>query len=347
MANDNINYSGAVNGVNSTNAEQRALWLKLFAGDILRKLPQTRSTLGMTMEKTLRGGKEFQFPYTGKIDAKYHVPGVELTGQTSNNAERVIGLDDLMVVDRATPKIDQWMQHFSDREAYADQMSEALGILMDEHVFMEGVLGARASSVVTGNGADGTQIVSDKFKIDDGVPANAQDSVELAAAIRGACKTAAALFKVNNVPDSVEKVMYIPWDLYYNVIDAIDPDTGFSFFNKDYASGNIEQGMLPPIYGIKVQGTNNLNTTNLTGIAAPTTAVTGVHFFHQVDLSKTVGLIMCKGSVATVKASDIAIEVDPYSARRKSQLITADYMAGHGWLRPEMLIELILDTTAN
>ena len=348
MANDNINYSGAINGVATTNAEQRALWLKLFAGDILRKLPQMRSTLGMTIEKTLSGGKEFQFPYTGKIDAKYHVPGVELTGQTSNNAERVIGLDDLMVVDRATPKIDRWMQHFDDRSAYADQMSESLGILMDEHVFHEAVLGARASSVVTGNGADGTQIVSDKFKIDSGTPANAQTGVELAAAIRSACKTAAATFKVANVSDAVEKVMYIPWNLYYEIIDAIDPDTGFSFFNKDYASGNIEtpNGM-PPVYGIRIQGTNNLNTTNLTSIAAPTTAVTGVHFFHQVDLSKTVGIIMCKGAVATVKASDITIEVDPYSARRKSQLVTADYMAGHGWLRPEMLMELVLDTTAN
>jgi len=343
MANFTPDRSGQINSA----GDNRALFLKKFAGEVLNKLPQVISTTGMVREKTLREGKEFQFPYTGTLTPSYHVPGVQLTGQSGNNAERVIGLDDLMVVDRFTPKIDKWMQHFDDRSAYTTQMGESLGVLMDNHVFLEAVLGARASSIVTGNDAGGTIIVTDKFKLNPLVPDNAQDAVELMVAIKSACKTAANTFKNKNVPDSVRKVMYVPWDVYYNIIDAVDATNGFSLFNKDYASGSLEQGQVPPIFGIHIQGTNNLLTTDLTGIASPQTASTGVHFYHQVDMSKTVGVIMCQGAVATVKASDVTIEVDPYEARTKGQLITADYMAGHGYLRPECLIELQLLTTSN
>ena len=342
MANYTPDRSGQVNSA----GDVRALYLKKFAGEVLNKLPQVISTTGMVREKTLREGKEFQFPYTGTIVPSYHVPGVQLTGQSTNNAERVIGLDDLMVVDRFTPKIDKWMQHFDDRSAYTTQMGEALGVLMDNHVFLEAVKGARAATIVTGNNAGGTVITSDKFKFDTGVPANAQTSVEMMNAIKDACKTAAQTFKEKNVPDSVRKVMYVPWSVYFRVVEAVETN-GFSLFNKDYASGSLEQGMVPPMFGIHLKGTNNLLTTDLSGVANAQVAVTGVHFFHKADMSKTVGVIMCEGAVATVKASDVTIEVDPYEARTKGQLITADYMAGHGYLRPECLIELILDTTSN
>lgn len=339
MSNFTPDRTGQINSA----GDVRALLLKKFAGEVLNKLPEVRSTLGMTKEKTLRGGKSHQFPYTGKLAPSYHVPGTELNGQSSNNAEKVISLDDLLVVDRFTPKIDKWMTHFDDRAEYARQMGEVLGITMDRHVLNEAILGARESSVVTGNGADGLVITSDKFKLDTGTPANAQNAVELANAYRAALKEAAAAFKAKNVPASVKKVLYVDWDVYFTILDAVDTN-GFSLFNKDYASGSIEEGMLPPVYGISIKGTNNLSTTNTSGLA---NAQAGVDFFHKGDFSKSVGVILCEGSVATVKASDISIEIDPYSARHKGQLVTADYFAGHGWLRPECLVELELDTTTN
>ena len=339
MADFNTDRAGQINSA----GDPRAIWLKKFAGEVLNKLPEVRSTLGMTMEKTLRQGKSHQFPYTGTLTPQYHIPGTELTGQSGNNAEKVISLDDLLVVDRHTPKIDKWMQHFDDRQEYARQMAEVLGITMDRHVLIEAMLGARAASVVTGNGADGTVITNDKFKLDTGDPLNAQDNVELATAYKAALKEAAATFKKKNVPAHAKKVLYVDWDIYFCILDAVDTN-GFSLFNKDYASGSLEEGMLPPIYGIHIKGTNNLTTTDTSGLADPQA---GVDFFHKGDFTKSVGVIMCERSVATVKASDITIEADPYQARYKGQLVTADYFAGHGWIRPEMLIELVLDTTSN
>ena len=346
MANFTADRSGQINSSGGSLAANRALYLKKFAGEVLQKLPQVMNTKGMVREKTLRNGKEYQFPYTGKITPAYHVPGAELAGQSTNNAEKVIALDDLMVVDRFTPKIDRWMAHFDDRAAYSAQMGEALGIAMENNIFLEAKIGAGQSSVVTGNGADGKVIVNDKFKFDTGTPANAQTDVELLDAVKSACKEAAQAFKEKNVPAGLKKVLYITWDVYFRLVNAVDTN-GFSLFNKDYASGSIEQGMVPPLFGIHIQGTNNIPTADLSSVASPQTASTGIHFYHQADMTKTVGIIMCEGSVATVKAADISIEVDPYQARYKGQLVTADYMAGHGWLRPECLVELKLDTTSN
>lgn len=346
MAAFTADRSGQINSAGGSLAANRALFLKKYAGEILQKMPQVMDTKGMVREKVLRQGKEYQFPYTGTITPAYHVPGAELTGQSTNNAEKVIALDDLMVVDRFTPKIDKWMAHFDDRQAYAKQMAEALGITMEKNIFLEAKLGANSATIVTGNGASGLTITNDKFKYDTGVPANAQTAVEMADAIRSACKEAAKNFKVKNVPAGLKKVLYLPWDVYFRVLEAVDTN-GFSLFNKDYASGNIEEGMLPPLFGIHIKGTNNIPTADLSAVASPQTASTGIHFYHQANMTKTVGIIMCEGAVATVKASDITVEVDPYQARYKGQLITADYMAGHGFLRPECLVELKLDTTSN
>lgn len=339
MSDYNADRGGQINSAGDT----RAIALKKYAGEVLNKMPEVRSTLGMTREKTLRGGKSHAFPYTGTLEAVYHVPGAELTGQSGNNAEKVISLDDLLVVDRFTPKIDKWLLHFDDRAEYANQMGEVLGITMDRHVLIEAALGARSGSIVTGNGANGLVISNDKFKLDTGNAANAQTNVELATAYKAALKAAAANYKKKNVPASVKKVMYVDWDIYFNILDAVDTN-GFSLFNKDYASGSLEEGMLPPVYGIQIKGTNNLSVGDTTGLA---NAQAGVDFFHKSDNTKSVGIVMCVGAVATVKASDITIEMDPYSARHKGQLVTADYFAGHGFVRPEFCIELALITTDN
>lgn len=334
---------GQVNGA----GDARALFLTKFGGDVINRLLDKLDSKDMIFNKQLNGAKNYQFPYTGTLKASYHVPGTELSGQVTNQNAKTIGLDDLMVVDRFVPKIDKWMKHFDETAVYADEMANALGYAMDVNNFHEAVLGARQSTpIVDGNvDAIGTVITNDKFKLTGSGPGAVND-VELAEAIRGAVKQAATGFKQKRVPDAIEKVCFIDWERYYTILNAVDTN-GFSLFNKDYASGNIESGMLPPLYGIRFKGTNNLPTTDLSSIASPQTADTGVHFYHQGDFSKTVGLIMCKGAVGQVMASDIKMEADPYSARHKGQLLTADYFCGHGWLRPEYLVELELSTLTN
>ena len=341
-----LSRSGAINGSQSTQAQARALFLKKFANEVLTALPQVRSTLGMTMEKTLREGKEYQFPYTGRLSGSYHVHGSEIDGQVTQQNERVIGLDDLMVVPRFVPKIDAIMEHYDSRKPYADQMSEFLGITMDQHVFMEAIKGARQTAVVSGTDADGLVITNDKFQIDNVGTVGSLNNIELTNAIMGALEVAASNFKKKNVPKNLRKVLYVNPDIYYAMNTAVDTN-GFSLFNKDYTNGSHSEGTLPMVFGIEIASTNNLPTEDLSSIPSAQDATNGIHFYHGADFSKTIGVIMCQGAVATVKGADIAMDIGQYETRYKVQLLTADYLAGHGWLRPECLVELKLDTLSN
>ena len=336
-------HIGQTNGA----GDPRDLFLEKFGGDVITRLLDKVETTGMVRTKTLSGGKSYRFPYTGTLKAKYHVPGTELTGQTTNQAEKLIALDDLMVVDRFVPKIDKWMNHYDEASIYADEMANALALTMDINVFHEAILGARqVTPLVTGNDdAIGLVITNDKFKLTGAGPGAVTD-VELAEALRGALKTVSTECKKKRVPAGLKKVCYVDWDLYHNILNAVDTN-GFSLFNKDYASGSIEEGMLPPLFGITIKGSNNLPTTDLSAIASPQTVDTGVHYYHQGDFTKTIGLVMVEGAVATVMASDIKMESDGYRASTKGELLTADYFSGHGWLRPEYLAEFELDTLVN
>ena len=333
------NPLGQINGA----GDERALFLKQFAGEILAVMPETQNSLGMTFKKVLNGAKSYQFPYLGKLDAQYHIPGVQLTGQTSGQNERVIALDSLLVVPKFVAKVDDLMKHFDERAPYSSQMGQTLATLKDNHIFMEAILGARESEQVTGTGADGLVITNDKLKLDIAVPANAQTSVELATALKAALKEASANFKKKDVPASTKKVCYIDWDTYLTALDAVDTN-GFSFFNKDYHTGSAESGMMPVLYGISIQGTNNIISRDLSAVANDQVAGDGVHFYHKGDFGQTVGVIMCQNAVAEVMAQDITMELGDYDVSRKGQLLTADLFTGCGWLRPECLVELKLDT---
>ena len=339
MSDYTYNPIGQING----SGDERALFLKQFAGEVLSVMPETQNTLGMTYKKVLKGAKSYQFPYLGKLTPKYHIPGVQLSGQPTGQNEKVISLDSLLVVDRFVAKVDDLMKHYDERSEYASQMAQSLATLKDNHVIFEGILGARESEQVTGTGASGLVIVNDKLKLDTGVPANAQTSVELAQALKAALKESAQNFKEKDVAGSLRKVCFIGWDMYFTALDAVDTN-GFSFFNKDYHTGSAESGMMPNIYGIELQGTNNIISTDLSAVANDQVAGTGVHFYHKGDFSKSIGLIMCEKAVAEVMAQDITVELGHYDVSRKGQLLTADLFTGTGWLRPECLVELSLDT---
>jgi hypothetical protein len=101
MSDYGYNPVGQINGA----GDERALFLKQFAGEILSVMPESQNSLGMTFKKVLKGAKSYQFPYLGKLTAKYHTPGVQLTGQATGQNEKVISLDSLLVVDRFVAKV--------------------------------------------------------------------------------------------------------------------------------------------------------------------------------------------------------------------------------------------------
>ena len=73
---------GADNGVASTTAERRALYLKLFSGEMFKGFQHNAIARDLVTKRTLKNGKSLQFIYTGHTKAEYHTPGNSILGNS-------------------------------------------------------------------------------------------------------------------------------------------------------------------------------------------------------------------------------------------------------------------------
>ena len=119
---------GQTNGAGATDA----LFLKVYGGEVLTAFDEVNVMERLQMIRNIQSGKSAQFPATWKVDASYHTPGAEIVGQTSNVAERVITIDDLLISDVFIPLIDEAKNHYEYRAEYSKQSGRALAYLRPE-----------------------------------------------------------------------------------------------------------------------------------------------------------------------------------------------------------------------
>ena len=82
-------------------ADSRALYLKLFSGEMFKGFQRNTIARDLVMKRTLKNGKSLQFIYTGRTNAEYHVPGQSILGNDQNAppvAEKTITIDDLLIL---------------------------------------------------------------------------------------------------------------------------------------------------------------------------------------------------------------------------------------------------------
>lgn len=155
MANATAHRVGAVNG----GSDKQELFMKVYGGEVLTAFEEANKTLDKQTIRNISSGKSAQFPLTWKLLANYHTPGTELVGQTSNNAEKIITIDDQLISDVFIPNIDEAMSHFDYRSEYSKQAGLSLAYAWDKNSLQTGVLAARSSTAVTG-GNGGTALTS-------------------------------------------------------------------------------------------------------------------------------------------------------------------------------------------
>jgi hypothetical protein len=324
MASANVTRIGAIN----QGADKKALFLKVFAGEVITAFAEKNIMLSKTKVRTISSGKSAQFPVIGKIGSSYHTPGTEITGKNVNHGERVITIDDLLISDAFIADIDEAMNHYEVRSEYSTQMGRELAKQMDLGIFKEGIKAARASATLD-DGQGGTEIINDDFK-NDGGTAGAATLEEQAGALAAAIFQAAQVFDEKDIPEDERYVALRPAE-YYVLAQNLD------LINKDYSGmGAISEGHILKVAGITVLKTNNVPKTD--------TSVSDT--YHGVDASKTVGLIWHPSAVGTVKLMDLSMQSE-YDIRRQGTLMVARYAVGHGILRPESAIELKLNTLSN
>ena len=91
---------GADNGAASTTAARRALYLKLFTGEMFKGYQRNTIARDLVMKRTLTNGKSLQFIFTGITTAEYHTPGNSILGNSDGAppvAEKTITCDDLII----------------------------------------------------------------------------------------------------------------------------------------------------------------------------------------------------------------------------------------------------------
>lgn len=314
MADNTVARIGQINSAGAVDAN----FLKVFAGEVLTAFHAKNIAMSRFQTRNITNGKSASFPRTGLVGTRYHIPGSEITGQTTNQAEVIIPINDLLISDVSIANIDEAMNHWDYRSVYSTEMGEALAKQMDKHVFQVAVLAARASNVVTG--LPGGSVITLSTAGDE------LDGLKLAKSLF----TAAQTLDEKSIPEEGRTFYCRPAQFY-----AMAQST--AVINKDWGgAGAYSDGTVLRVAGIEIVKTLNLPSTNITA-GAGVAAGTSDRFIG--DFSKTVGLIAHGGAVGTVKLLDLGMESE-YTVRRQSTLLVGKYAVGHGILRPESAIEL-------
>lgn len=324
MANANVNRLGIVN----QEGDARALFLKIFSGEVLTSFERHNILLPLTNVRTITEGKSASFPLVGKIGAEYHQVGTEITGLNVNHAERIITIDDLLISHAFVADIDEAMNHYDVRSIYSTEMGRKLATQMDTNIFKEIINSARSESLLADEDAvGGIEIKSDKFKMgSDGGATTLKEQTE---ALASAIFTMAQTLDENDIPEEGRYVAFRP-EHYYVLAQNLD------LINSLYGgTGAISEGNIVKVAGITVLKSNNVPKTN--DESDP---------YHTVDASKTIGVGFLRDAVGTVKLMDLSMQME-WDIRRQGTLMVARYAVGHAPLRPECAVEFKLDNLSN
>lgn len=313
MANATVSRLGEVN---AAGGDKLALFLKVFAGEVLTAFAEVNVALNLSTIRNIQSGKSASFPATWKAAAEYHTPGTEIVGAAIKHNERIINIDSVLISHAFLANIDEAMNHYDVRSDYSKQLAYALSNQMDKNLLQLMVLAARASATITG-GYGGTQLTAAGYD----TTANT-----LAQGIYDAAQT----LDEKDIPESEERFIVLR-PKHYNLLiqsdKALHRDWNLSEDNGTYASGKIFR-----IAGVRIVKSNHLPNSNIA-------AVTGQNNTYSADFSNTIGVVATKQAVGTVKLMDLGMESE-YDIRRQGHLFVAKYACGHGLLRPECAVEL-------
>lgn len=314
MANANVSNIGQAN----TSGDRKALFLKVFAGEVLTAFKEATVTEGKFQERTIASGKSAQFPIIGKIAAEYHTPGAEILGLNVPQNERVITIDDLLISHAFIANVDEAMNHYDVRAPYSEQIGRALAYQMDKHKLQLAVLAARDTSPVTGESGGGSVTSSTLLSDTSGE------------ALVAGLFAAAQKLDEKFIPEE-DRYVYLNPQAYNLLAQNTKIMNRFWGGEGEYAGAKV----------LRVAGLNVVKTNHAPfGATVATGGVgAGTGDKYAVVATNTVGVVSHKAAVGTVKLMDLGMESE-YDIRRQGTLMVAKYAMGHGILRPAAAVEL-------
>lgn len=311
MANATVSRVGQVEAT----GDAKALFLKVFSGEVMTAFEETNVMLAYTRQRQISSGKSAQFPVIGKTDAAYHTPGAEIVGRAIKHNEVVITIDDLLLTDAFIANIDEAMNHYDVRAPYSREMGRALARVMDKQLLQMAVLGARSAARISDEPGGATINDADIATNSDSLIATLFDCAQL--------------LDEKDVP-SDGRVAVLPPALYY----ALAENT--KVMNKDWGgAGTYADGKVLRVAGIEIVKSNNVPSTTIAG----GTTLAGTSNKYAGNFTTTKGVVLQREALGTLRLLDLAMESE-YDIRRQGTLMVAKYAVGHGVLAPQCLVEL-------
>ena len=348
-------------------SDARALYLKLFSGEMFKGFQHESIARDMVMKRTLKNGKSLQFIYTGRTTAEFHTPGNSILGNSDGAppvAEKTVTCDDLLISSAFVYELDETLAHFELRGEISKKIGYALAEKYDKLIFRAITKGARLASPVTKTNfvePGGTQIRV-------GTTTNDSDAYSATGLVNAFFDAAAALDE-KGVSSQGRCAVLNPRQ-YYALIQQTG-DNGL--INRDVQGSALQSGKgVVEIAGIKVYKSMNIpfqakhgvaygGTTgetapgNLgshvgTAIGDARASVTGLNnnYGNSTDFAKSCGLIFQKEAAAVVEAIGPQVQVTSgdVSVVYQGDVILGRLAMGADFLNPAAAVELYTGTTA-
>ena len=348
--------------------DKRALYLKLFSGEMFKGFQNNTIARDLIMKRTLKNGKSLQFIFTGRTKSEFHTPGNSILGDTNGAppvAEKTITIDDLLISSAFVYELDEVLSHYDLRSEISRKIGYALAEKYDRLAFRAVARGARQASPITASGyvePGGTQIRV-------GSTTNDSDAYVAANLVSAFYDAAAALDEKGVSSDG--RVAVLNPRQYYELIQAVGSN---GLVNRDsqgtaLQSGNgiieiagikIYKSMNIPFlgkYGTAYGGTTGVTDPGNTGSFVAETmedasgASTGINNDYGTAAevgAKSCGLIFQKEAAGMVEAIGPQVQVTSgdVSVVYQGDVMLGRLACGADYLNPAASVELYVGATA-
>jgi len=355
-------------GQSNLSGDKRALYLKLFSGEMFKGFQHNAIARDMVMKRTLKNGKSLQFIYTGRTTAEYHTPGNAILGNSDGAppvAEKTITVDDLLISSAFVYDLDETLSHYDLRSEISRKIGYALAEKYDRLIFRAIARGARSASPVSATNfvePGGTQIRV-------GTTTNESDAFSSAALIAAFYDAAAAMDEKGVSSDG--RVAVLNPRQYYELIQAVGSN---GLVNRDaqgsaLQSGNgiieiagiqIYKSMNIPFlgkYGTKYGGTSGQTSPGNTGsfigpsLEDASGATTGINNDYGTASefgAVSAGLIFQREAAGCVEAIGPQVQVTSgdVSVIYQGDVILGRLAMGADYLNPAAAVELYVGASA-
>ena len=319
--------------------DANALFLKVFAGEILATFRETNKFMDKVNIRTISSGKSASFPIVGTAAARWHTPGESVITDTEattgedymsliKQSEREIFIDDCLTSSVLIDDLDSMKNHFDARSEYASSIGRALAKEADQHILASIKAASVSTANIPGVTAAGDTITSSNMDT---------DADTLIAAIFNSAK----ILDQNDVPSEDRYVAVRPAQYYVlaQKTDLVNLDFG-GRMNGVYAEGTVLK-----CAGFTIVATNNMpsDTTNNSAVADPgakNDPFGGAGIGYNANWTNVEALCFHKSAAGVVKMADLQV-LSEYQTERLATLLLAKYAMGHSYLRPECAVSLL------